>query len=71
MPSTVLSLWTVSHFVPFPSSFLSGPVFRSGHRISTEEVESALVGHPGCAEAAVVGYEHAVREGTLWAPRKQ
>ena len=27
----------------------------SGHRISTAEVESALVGHSGVAEAAVVG----------------
>jgi acetyl-CoA synthetase len=27
----------------------------SGHRISTAEVESALVGHHGVAEAAVVG----------------
>ena len=27
----------------------------SGHRISTTEVESALVGHPKVAEAAVVG----------------
>ena len=27
----------------------------SGHRISTSEVESALVGHPSVAEAAVVG----------------
>jgi acetyl-CoA synthetase len=27
----------------------------SGHRVSTAEVESALVGHPGVAEAAVVG----------------
>jgi acetyl-CoA synthetase len=27
----------------------------SGHRISTTEVESALVGHPSVAEAAVVG----------------
>ncbi|TQC37559.1 acetyl-coenzyme A synthetase, partial [Rhodococcus sp. WS4] len=27
----------------------------SGHRISTSEVESALVGHHGVAEAAVVG----------------
>ncbi|KAL4401107.1 acetyl-coenzyme A synthetase 2 [Malassezia pachydermatis] len=27
----------------------------SGHRMSTAEIESALVGHPGIAEAAVVG----------------
>jgi len=27
----------------------------SGHRISTAEVESALILHPQCAEAAVVG----------------
>ncbi|HRE02711.1 MAG TPA: acetyl-coenzyme A synthetase, partial [Ilumatobacteraceae bacterium] len=27
----------------------------SGHRISTTEVESALVAHPAVAEAAVVG----------------
>ena len=27
----------------------------SGHRISTTEVESALVDHPAVAEAAVVG----------------
>jgi acetyl-CoA synthetase len=27
----------------------------SGHRLSTAEIESALVGHPGVAEAAVVG----------------
>jgi acyl-CoA synthetase (AMP-forming)/AMP-acid ligase II len=28
----------------------------SGHRIGTAEVESALVNHHACAEAAVVGY---------------
>jgi len=33
----------------------------SGHRIGTAEVESALVAHPQCAEAAVVGYEHPVK----------
>jgi hypothetical protein len=33
----------------------------SGHRIGTAEVESALVSHPKCAEAAVVGVEHEVR----------
>ena len=27
----------------------------SGHRLSTAEIESALVGHEGVAEAAVVG----------------
>ena len=27
----------------------------SGHRLSTAEIESALVSHPACAEAAVVG----------------
>jgi acetyl-CoA synthetase len=34
----------------------------SGHRISTYEVESALVDHPGVAEAAVVGRRD-LREG--------
>ena len=33
---------------------------HSGHRIGTAEVESALVSHPKCAEAAVVGVEHEV-----------
>jgi acyl-coenzyme A synthetase/AMP-(fatty) acid ligase len=33
----------------------------SGHRIGTAEVESALVAHPSCAEAAVVGFEHPVK----------
>ncbi|MBI3934814.1 MAG: AMP-binding protein, partial [Acidobacteria bacterium] len=33
----------------------------SGHRISTAEVESALVHHPSVAEAAVIGREHAVK----------
>ncbi|KAJ8434954.1 hypothetical protein Cgig2_025990 [Carnegiea gigantea] len=33
----------------------------SGHRIGTAEVESALVSHPQCAEAAVVGVEHEVK----------
>lgn len=33
---------------------------NSGHRIGTAEVESALVSHPKCAEAAVVGIEHEV-----------
>ena len=33
----------------------------AGHRISTMEVESALVDHPAVAEAAVVGREHELK----------
>ncbi len=33
----------------------------SGHRISTAEVESALVSHPSVAEAAVIGKPHAIK----------
>ncbi len=33
----------------------------SGHRMGTAEVESALVAHPHVAEAAVVGYPHAIK----------
>ena len=33
----------------------------SGHRLGTAEIESALVGHPGVAEAAVVGYPHEIK----------
>ena len=33
----------------------------SGHRLGTAEVESALVAHPKVAEAAVVGYPHAIK----------
>ena len=33
----------------------------SGHRMGTAEVESALVAHPKVAEAAVVGYSHAIK----------
>ncbi|MDB4894667.1 MAG: acetyl-coenzyme synthetase, partial [Firmicutes bacterium] len=33
----------------------------SGHRIGTMEVESALVDHPGVAEAAVIGRKHEVK----------
>ena len=33
----------------------------SGHRVSTAEVESALVSHPSVAEAAVIGKPHQVK----------
>jgi len=33
----------------------------SGHRLSTMEVESALVAHPAVVEAAVVGFNHEVK----------
>jgi acetyl-CoA synthetase len=33
----------------------------SGHRLGTAEIESALVGHSGVSEAAVVGYPHDIK----------
>lgn len=39
----------------------------SGHRIGTAEVESALVGHSHCSEAAVVGYEHPIKGQGIYA----
>ncbi len=39
----------------------------SGHRIGTAEVESALVLHEAVAEAAVVGYPHAVKGEGIYA----
>jgi acetyl-CoA synthetase len=39
----------------------------SGHRMGTAEVESALVAHPGCAEAAVVGYPHEIKGQGIFA----
>ena len=48
-----------------PPTLLPAPFFFqvSGHRIGTAEVESALVGHPSCAEAAVVPIEHPIKVG--------
>lgn len=39
----------------------------SGHRIGTAEVESALVGHPSVAEAAVVGAPHDLKGQGIYA----
>src|SRR5690606_8388140 len=39
----------------------------SGHRMGTAEIESALVGHASVAEAAVVGYPHAVKGQGIYA----
>ncbi len=39
----------------------------SGHRLGTAEIESALVLHPQVAEAAVVGYPHAIKGTGIYA----
>ena len=39
----------------------------SGHRLGTAEVESALVAHDAVAEAAVVGYPHALKGQGIYA----
>ncbi|MBZ0171294.1 MAG: AMP-binding protein, partial [Phycisphaerales bacterium] len=39
----------------------------SGHRLGTAEVESALVLHAAVAEAAVVGYPHAIKGQGIYA----
>jgi len=39
----------------------------SGHRLGTAEIESALVAHDYCAEAAVVGYPHDVKGQGIYA----
>jgi len=38
----------------------------SGHRLGTAEIESALVGHSGVAEAAVVGFPHDIKGQGVW-----
>jgi acyl-CoA synthetase (AMP-forming)/AMP-acid ligase II len=50
-----------------PTGRVDDVINVSGHRIGTAEVESALVAHPQCAEAAVVGYEHPVKGQGIWA----
>lgn len=39
----------------------------SGHRLGPAEIESALVAHPGVAEAAVVGYPHEIKGEAIYA----
>ncbi len=39
----------------------------SGHRLGTAEIEGALVLHPLCAEAAVVGYPHDIKGTGIYA----
>ena len=39
----------------------------AGHRLGSAEIEGALVGHPACAEAAVVGYPHDVKGTGIYA----
>jgi acetyl-CoA synthetase len=39
----------------------------SGHRLGTAEIESALVGHPAVAEAAVVGFPHDIKGQGIYA----
>ena len=37
----------------------------SGHRLSTMEIESALVDHPAVAEAAVIGKHHEIKDNAV------
>ena len=39
----------------------------SGHRIGSAEIEGALVSHPYCAEAAVVGFPHDIKGEGIFA----
>lgn len=39
----------------------------SGHRLGTAEIESALVSHPDCAEAAVIGVPHDIKGEGIFA----
>jgi acetyl-CoA synthetase len=38
----------------------------SGHRLGTAEIESALVSHPACAEAAVIAIPHDIKGQAVW-----
>src|SRR5688572_6586748 len=51
----------------FPGWYFTvdGVMKVSGHRISTMEVESALVDHPSVAESAVIGKHHDIKEQAI------
>ena len=50
-----------------PTGRVDDVINVSGHRIGTAEVESALVNHPACAEAAVVPVEHPIKGQGIYA----
>jgi acetyl-CoA synthetase len=43
----------------------------AGHRLSTAEIESALIAHPRCSEAAVVGIHDDITGYSSIHPGKQ
>ncbi|THU50121.1 hypothetical protein C4D60_Mb06t16740 [Musa balbisiana] len=59
--------YQTTYFKPFAGYYFTGDGCSSGHRIGTAEVESALVSHPHCAEAAVVGVEHEIKGQSIYA----
>jgi acetyl-CoA synthetase len=40
---------------------------KAGHRLGSAEIESALVNHPACAEAAVIGVADPIKGEAIWA----
>jgi acyl-CoA synthetase (AMP-forming)/AMP-acid ligase II len=65
LPSGIFSCERVGHRVGLTQLLRTCSCFY--HRIGTAEVESALVAHPQCAEAAVVGYEHPIKGQGIYA----
>jgi acetyl-CoA synthetase len=45
----------VTCFLVSPPTYITDVINVSGHRLSTAEIESALILHPGVAETAVIG----------------
>jgi acyl-coenzyme A synthetase/AMP-(fatty) acid ligase len=45
----------VACFPVSPLTYITDVINVSGHRMSTAEIESALILHPGVAETAVIG----------------